>query len=447
MLSPRGRHTERGKCRVVIGLRVLREALVEHVVCMLFTWELGPESLKVPGMGLQLCGLQVWCWLASTILWPYCVVVEGQLDLSSVTARLRGSSCVVLSRLVEVLPVVVCPGGGMILVVDPWWYLVVVVVEVDWCSVEVCGVTFHVLCFYSSLGAYSVDTTCQAVAFWFPVFKLFVLVVLVLRWCHPLRAGDVLVVLGARRRWSFRREGPNGSALLVEPFRVSGSVDGDRENRVLSVGRGSGSRGRYNWIWLRVGAGRTLYQGAWQPKQAAVGGQPPVPPPAVPEQQAYPEEEQPAVQQASGTGSTWASRRRTTITEDRTALLERFLRLRPPMFFGEYDPDKAESWTHELERTFETMECVEEDQDFTTKGTVPLKDPYTQAQLVFLQPEGNYNPLDTTPGPPSQQKGKTHPESHQVFLHNRREQHHPGYHQVFLPTEGNKSQNEMKGCP
>ncbi|MQM13332.1 hypothetical protein Taro_046256, partial [Colocasia esculenta] len=61
--------------------------------------ELGPESLKVPGMGLQLCGLQVWCWLVSTVLWLYCVVVERQLDLSSVTTRLRGSSCVVLSGL------------------------------------------------------------------------------------------------------------------------------------------------------------------------------------------------------------------------------------------------------------------------------------------------------------------------------------------------------------
>ncbi|MQM14239.1 hypothetical protein Taro_047169 [Colocasia esculenta] len=47
-------------------------------------------------MGLQLCGMQVWCWLVSTVLWLYCVVVERQLDLSSVTARLRGSSCVVL---------------------------------------------------------------------------------------------------------------------------------------------------------------------------------------------------------------------------------------------------------------------------------------------------------------------------------------------------------------
>ncbi|MQM10583.1 hypothetical protein Taro_043474 [Colocasia esculenta] len=31
-----------------------------------------------------------------------------------------------------------------------------------------------------------------------------------------LPCGDVIVVLGAKRRWPFRREGPNGSALLVE---------------------------------------------------------------------------------------------------------------------------------------------------------------------------------------------------------------------------------------
>ncbi|MQM08945.1 hypothetical protein Taro_041804 [Colocasia esculenta] len=36
-------------------------------------------------------GLQVWCWLDSTVLWLYCVVVERQLDLSSVTAKLRGT--------------------------------------------------------------------------------------------------------------------------------------------------------------------------------------------------------------------------------------------------------------------------------------------------------------------------------------------------------------------
>ncbi|MQL88344.1 hypothetical protein Taro_020901, partial [Colocasia esculenta] len=103
-------------------------------------------------------------------------------------------------------------------------------------------------------------------------------------------------------------------------------------------------------------------QGAYQPRQAAVGVQFPVPPPVVPEQQIEPEVEQPERQQQSGIGSTRAGRRRMAVTKDRTALLERFLHLRPPMFHGEYDPDKAESWTHELERIFETMECTEEDQ-------------------------------------------------------------------------------------
>ncbi|MQL88753.1 hypothetical protein Taro_021309 [Colocasia esculenta] len=46
--------------------------------------------------------------------------------------------------------------------------------------------------------------------------RFLVLVVLALRWCCPVHAGDVLMVHGARRRWSFRREGPNGSALLLE---------------------------------------------------------------------------------------------------------------------------------------------------------------------------------------------------------------------------------------
>ncbi|MQM06374.1 hypothetical protein Taro_039195, partial [Colocasia esculenta] len=48
--------------------------------------------------------------------------------------------------------------------------------------------------------------------------------------------------------------------------------------------------------------------------------------------------------------------------EDRMALLERFLRLRPPTFSGDRDPNIAESWVHELERTFETMDCAELDQ-------------------------------------------------------------------------------------
>ncbi|MQL78057.1 hypothetical protein Taro_010464 [Colocasia esculenta] len=80
-------------------------------------------------MDLQLCGLQVWCWFVSTVLWL--VVVERQLDLSSVTARLRGCSCDVLSGLDtgimnQFYSFGVCFGGGTIVVVIPWWYLVVV---------------------------------------------------------------------------------------------------------------------------------------------------------------------------------------------------------------------------------------------------------------------------------------------------------------------------------
>ncbi|MQL86180.1 hypothetical protein Taro_018711 [Colocasia esculenta] len=40
-------------------------------------------------MGLRQCGPQEWCWLVSTV--SYLVLVEQQLDLLSVAARLRGS--------------------------------------------------------------------------------------------------------------------------------------------------------------------------------------------------------------------------------------------------------------------------------------------------------------------------------------------------------------------
>ncbi|MQL94393.1 hypothetical protein Taro_027050 [Colocasia esculenta] len=35
--------------------------------------------------------------------------------------------------------------------------------------------------------------------------------------------------------------------VTLGPFRVPGTVGGDRENRVLGLGRESGSRGRYSW--------------------------------------------------------------------------------------------------------------------------------------------------------------------------------------------------------
>ncbi|MQM16983.1 hypothetical protein Taro_049949 [Colocasia esculenta] len=61
--------------------------------------------------------------------------------------------------------------------------------------------------------------------------------VLVLRWCRPVRAGDVLVVLGARRRWPFRREGPNESAVLLEVRLLSsGRARVERRRRGDSCG-------------------------------------------------------------------------------------------------------------------------------------------------------------------------------------------------------------------
>ncbi|MQL85515.1 hypothetical protein Taro_018035 [Colocasia esculenta] len=55
------------------------------------------ETLEVPGMNLQLCVCR--CGIGwSPQLFDF-FLVERQLDLSSVTARLRGCSCVVLSGL------------------------------------------------------------------------------------------------------------------------------------------------------------------------------------------------------------------------------------------------------------------------------------------------------------------------------------------------------------
>ncbi|MQM06397.1 hypothetical protein Taro_039223 [Colocasia esculenta] len=45
--------------------------------------------------------------------------------------------------------------------------------------------------------------------------------VFVLRWCRLGHAGAVFVLRGARRRWSFLREGPNGSAVHVEVVTVA----------------------------------------------------------------------------------------------------------------------------------------------------------------------------------------------------------------------------------
>ncbi|MQM01321.1 hypothetical protein Taro_034076 [Colocasia esculenta] len=75
--------------------------------------ELRPESLKVPGMDLQLCGLQVWCWLVSIVLWL--VFVERLLDPSSVTWHQFGCGFVVVPRSGRLLPLPGTPILGSLL--------------------------------------------------------------------------------------------------------------------------------------------------------------------------------------------------------------------------------------------------------------------------------------------------------------------------------------------
>ncbi|MQM18194.1 hypothetical protein Taro_051183 [Colocasia esculenta] len=90
-------------------------------------------------------------------------------------------------------------------------------------------------------------------------WQFFVLVVLVVRWCHLHHAGDVFVVLGARRRWSFRREGPNGSALLVElpcDFSTVLHARGDRGEVVSSPSCRGRVRGSWSEEEVRQGAHR-----------------------------------------------------------------------------------------------------------------------------------------------------------------------------------------------
>ncbi|MQM02846.1 hypothetical protein Taro_035614 [Colocasia esculenta] len=102
-LSTRGRCMERGRRRAVAGLRVLREGCV---TCRLWWFGWTPQ------------------------FFGFTCVVELQLDLSSMTARLR----------VVVSPVVVCHGVGTV--------VVVVGVEVELCSVGVVWLTSEA----SSLG-------------------------------------------------------------------------------------------------------------------------------------------------------------------------------------------------------------------------------------------------------------------------------------------------------
>ncbi|MQL90034.1 hypothetical protein Taro_022621 [Colocasia esculenta] len=176
VVSPRGRHTERGRRRVVIGLHVLHEAeyggpapIPEYLSSRV------PQVLCEPGtlvLGVcpdTMCTIEVCVVFLDTLTPVFELYVRLRGDQARVPKGARHGPAAVWSpgvvlvslhyclacacgvavgpfvrdckteRLVEVLSVVVCPGGDTILVVVRLWYLVVVGVEVDlflWGSVE-----------------------------------------------------------------------------------------------------------------------------------------------------------------------------------------------------------------------------------------------------------------------------------------------------------------------
>ncbi|MQL91281.1 hypothetical protein Taro_023897 [Colocasia esculenta] len=86
------------------------------------------------------------------------------------------------------------------------------------------------------------------------------------------------------------------------------------------------------------------------------------------------------------------------------------------MFHGEYDLDMAESWTHELERIFETMECTEEDQQ-----------PVQYAQQL---PQYQYPPQQQAP---RQQQWGQYQQQAQQF--SQPQQYHPYQRQQKYPQQ------------
>ncbi|MQM16044.1 hypothetical protein Taro_048998, partial [Colocasia esculenta] len=95
--------------------------------------------------------------------------------------------------------------------------------------------------------AYSVDVTWSAVAFLFPGLR-----------------GGVIVEVGVKRRWPFRREGPNGSALLLEWQGVC------RAEEAEEAGRVGGHR-------VEVGNTTPCPVAFWGPEAKSLGRFPPFP--------------------------------------------------------------------------------------------------------------------------------------------------------------------------
>ncbi|MQL71401.1 hypothetical protein Taro_003739 [Colocasia esculenta] len=123
----------------------------------------------------------------------------------------------------------------------------------------------------------------------------------------------------------------------------------DRESHSSRSSSSSGFRPNPHWPSWSSGGERCsrMPAGGQQFAEMAAEEQPPPTPQVAPVQPEVP----PMVRQQTPVA--------VATPEDRTVLLKRFLHLWPLTFSGDHDPDRAESWVHELEHTFETMDCAE----------------------------------------------------------------------------------------
>ncbi|MQM15641.1 hypothetical protein Taro_048591 [Colocasia esculenta] len=97
-------------------------------VSLCYDAELGPESLKVPGLDLQMCGLQVWCWLDIGVIASSPFPCGGDVPFRLMFCHWLWLVCMNCWLRFDLLWCALVVAQFQIVV--PWWYLMVV----GWCQ-------------------------------------------------------------------------------------------------------------------------------------------------------------------------------------------------------------------------------------------------------------------------------------------------------------------------
>src|SRR5262249_22531648 len=107
-------------------------------------------------------------------------------------------------------------------------------------------------------------------------------------------------------------------------------------------------------------------------------------------------------------------------------LLERFRRIKPPIFKGESSPCAAESWIREIEKIFRAIRCPEEDKVPLATSTLQdradewwistLRRVFRRARRCLLEGFLGCIPREVLPGSCSREVGAGIPDAHSGFL-------------------------------